>query len=554
MKKLKFSTNKKNKLKKILLLIISGMLYGFLFPPIESSYFIFIILLPLFSVLKQDTTKRESFNSSFIYGLSAAFIGAFWIFSNVGTTPILRVISGFGMMVIVGTFYGFFGLFFYLIKKYFGKYYMWFLPLAWIGMEHIMLYDQFTFPWITLYNTMTYKLEFIQISDTFGSTIVSFVIVLFNVIIYRLIEEVFFLKDKKKIAALPISGISIFLIIFYYGDYRLNEVNDFLKNENIEQHFKKVNVSLVYPNLGAKYKWEKDKFKNIVETQFKLTETAITESDTSFFGKTDLIIWGETNFPGYLQVKPRYYSRFKKIAKKNKVNLLIGSLGFDRIRVDGENEDIVLKYNSAFDFAEDGQVMRYDKIKLVPFGEVFPYSNVFPFLKNISLGQANFDRGKIQTIFTLFNKKNEAINYTVSICYEGLFSYYNAEFANLGSNFFVNISNDAWYEGSTEIYQHSRFNIYRAVENRRSVVRLANKAENAYIDPSGKLTILFDKDEVIAKTVDIVSNDKKTFFTEHHNIIKYVIIYSNLLLLVSVIVKKYYYREIKIRKNQLELE
>ena len=293
-----------------------------------------------------------------------------------------------------------------------------------------------------------------------------------------------------------------------------------------------------------KEKWEKEQFREIVETQFNLSEAAITEIDSTI-GKTDLIIWGETNFPGYLQVKPQYYSRFRRFARKNKVNMLIGSLGFDRIRTDDENDDVVLKYNSAFNFSESGEVIRYDKIKLVPFGEVFPYSNMFSFLKEISLGQANFDRGTEQTIFTLKNKNDESINYAVSICYEGLFSYYNAEYAKLGSNFFVNISNDAWYEGSTEIYQHSRFNIYRAIENRRSVVRLANKAENSYIEPSGKLNVLFDKDEVIAKTVNIVSNDEKTFFTKNHKIIKSVIIYSNLLFLLFVIVKKYYRRKIE---------
>ena len=529
------------KLKKIILLILSGMLYGFLFPPVESSYFIFIILIPLISVLKQDKSKRESFNSSFIWGFSAAFIAAFWIFSNVGTTFLLRIVSGIGLMTIVGTFYGFFGLFFYLLKKYFGKRYIWFLPLAWIGMEHIMLYDQFTFPWVTLSNTMTYKLEFIQITDTLGSSFISFVIVLFNVIIYRIIEEFFFLKNKKQMIILPILGISIFLVLFYYGENRLTEINKSLANQ--ESNYKTTNVSLIYPNLGAKEKWEKKNFNNIVETQFELSESAVKKD--SSIGKSDLIIWGETNFPSYLQVRPKYYSRFKRFAKKNKINLLIGSLGFNRIRVDGE-EDKVLKYNSAFNFAENGEVVRYDKIKLVPFGEVFPYSNILPFLKEISLGQANFDRGIEQKIFTLKNKKDESINYTVSICYEGLFSYYNAEYANLGSNFFVNISNDAWYEGSTEIYQHSRFNIYRAIENRRSVVRLANKAENSYIDPTGKLTVLFDKDIRIAKTVNIVSNDKKTFFTKNHNIIKYLIIYSNLMMLVFVIVKKYYRTKNKI--------
>ena len=518
------------------------MLYGFIFPPIESTYFVFIILLPLIAVLKQDKTKRNSFNSSFIYGFSAAFIAAFWIFSNVGTTPFLRVLSGLGLMTIVGTFYGFFGLFFYLLKKNFGKYYIWFLPLVWIGMEHIMLYDQFTFPWVTLYNTMTYKLNFIQISDTFGSSSISFLIVLFNVIIYRFLEEIFFLKNKTKIIGFPAFAISIFLLISFYGENRISQIDKELADTN--SNFKFTRVSLIYPNLGARYKWDKENFNEIVETQFALSDQAMDVDST--FGKTDLIIWGETNFPGYLQVRPKYYSRFKRFAKKNSVNLLIGSLGFNRVQIDGEKDNTLLKYNSAFNFAEDGKVVRYDKIKLVPFGEVFPYSNVLPFLKEISLGQANFDRGKIQTIFTLKNNKNEDVNYTVSICYEGLFSYYNAEFARLGSNFFVNISNDAWYEGSSEMYQHSRFNIYRAIENRRSVVRLANKAENSYIDPSGKLTVLFDKDIQIAKTLNIATNDEHTFFTKYHEIIKYIIIYSNLLLLVFAIVKKYYLKNKKL--------
>jgi apolipoprotein N-acyltransferase len=51
----------------------------------------------------------------------------------------------------------------------------------------------------------------------------------------------------------------------------------------------------------------------------------------------------------------------------------------------------------------------------------------------------------------------------------------------------VNITNDGWYLDTAAPYQHFIANIFRAVENRRSVARAANNGISAVIDPWGRV-------------------------------------------------------------------
>ncbi|MDD4206074.1 MAG: apolipoprotein N-acyltransferase, partial [Candidatus Delongbacteria bacterium] len=256
--------------------------------------------------------------------------------------------------------------------------------------------------------------------------------------------------------------------------------------------------SLIHPGLDVDYKWEKKNFKNIIDTQLTLSEAAIPE-------KPILIIWGESNFPKYLENNPSYIGEFLIFAADKKVDLCIGSLGYDYFP---ETESFK-KYNSVFFFDQNNQTSRYDKRKLVPFGESFPFAWALSFLKDISLGQANFDKGENNEPFEMTSGNKLHTN----ICYEALFPYYNASLVRKGSEFIVNVSNDAWYEGTRQVYQHSRFNVFRAIENRRSIVRLANKAENSLFLPTGEQRILFYNEKNTQKTVIVPINGELTFYT-----------------------------------------
>ena len=51
----------------------------------------------------------------------------------------------------------------------------------------------------------------------------------------------------------------------------------------------------------------------------------------------------------------------------------------------------------------------------------------------------------------------------------------------------MNLTNDGWYERSTAVFQHFDFSRYRAVENRRAMVRVTNTGVTAVFSPTGEI-------------------------------------------------------------------
>jgi apolipoprotein N-acyltransferase len=73
------------------------------------------------------------------------------------------------------------------------------------------------------------------------------------------------------------------------------------------------------------------------------------------------------------------------------------------------------------------------------------------------------------------------------ICYESVFPYLFTGDTLSGADVFVNITNDGWYLDTAAPHQHFIANIFRAVENRRAVVRAANNGISGVIDPWGRV-------------------------------------------------------------------
>ncbi|MDD3045656.1 MAG: apolipoprotein N-acyltransferase [Candidatus Delongbacteria bacterium] len=472
--------------------VLSGLATGFVFPPFQSTYAVILFLLPLVHTLYTD--PERSVRYSFFFGLSLTMSSCWWIFSNSGADALwIQIISGFGLFIVSASYYALFGLIYKYSRRLFGERSIWTLPLIWGGMETAMLFEELAFPWTYLAHTLTGKTEFIQIAEFFGVSSVSMAILYISIMIYSSMKymrkrDYFRTYTRLQAAMLLFFGLVIF------GWLRMGYIARQLETSDT------IKASLIHPGLDVDYKWEKKNFKNIIDTQLTLSEAALPE-------KPGLIIWGESNFPRYLENNPSYIGDFLIFSADKKVDLCVGSLGYDFFP---ETESFK-KYNSVFFFDQNNQTSRYDKRKLVPFGESFPFAWVLTFLKDISLGQANFDKGENNKPFEMTTGNKLHTN----ICYEALFPYYNASLVRKGSEFIVNVSNDAWYEGTRQVFQHSRFNIFRAVENRRSIVRLANKAENSLFLPTGEQQILFYNEKNTHRTVSVPLNGKVTFFTRY---------------------------------------
>ncbi len=163
------------------------------------------------------------------------------------------------------------------------------------------------------------------------------------------------------------------------------------------------------------------------------------------------------------------------------------------------SENYRVDYNAAILF-EKGQITEvYRKLHLVPFTEHFPYKKQFPSIYNwLKKADTHFwEKGDTKTVFKLneippSDSEDSPSNFSFSapICFEDTFGYLSRDFVRQGADVLVNISNDAWSGSLPAQNQHLSMAVFRAAENRRSMVRSTASGQTCAVDPNGRITAM----------------------------------------------------------------
>ncbi|MEW6571929.1 MAG: apolipoprotein N-acyltransferase, partial [Nitrospirota bacterium] len=120
------------------------------------------------------------------------------------------------------------------------------------------------------------------------------------------------------------------------------------------------------------------------------------------------------------------------------------------------------------------------------------------------------------------------------ICYEVIFPGLVRKFYSGGGDFIVNITNDAWFGRTPGPYQHFSMAVFRAVENRKPLIRAANTGISGFIDSSGRIkgkTGLFQR---VVLTEDIKTDATLSFYSKYGDLFSYVWIIFSVLLLTNL--------------------
>lgn len=434
--------------------------------------------LPLFYLL-EDKNPAKAFSWFYLFGLLFFVTVLYWLIH-------VTMLGWIALSAVLALYFGLFGLIIspiYNIKKTFP---VLIVPCVWICLEFLRGSLFTGFPWVLMGYSQYKNLPIIQLADITGAYGVSFLIVLTNVIIYKL------LKEKKIVIRYVISLLVIIALVLGYGYLKLNK----------EIAGEKLRVCVVQGNIPQEKKWQYDLQPYILGKYLALTRQAAKDSP-------DIIIWPETSVPGDLEEEPLLFNNVFYLAKEINTDLLVGTIASD----EGDF------YNSASLISKKGFVeKRYDKLHLVPFGEYIPWKTIFGFIYDIApVPIGDFGFGKEYTVFELDEKPGKT--FSVLICFEDVFSYLSRDFVKRGAKFLVNITNDAWFKQTAEPYQHLQSSVFRAVENRVWVVRAANTGVSCFVSPKGEvISSVKDKDsgkEIFIpgyKTQDIYLADNKSFY------------------------------------------
>jgi len=496
--------------RKILLALLSGVLLTASFPPGKLSWAAWFALVPLLKS-NEDVSPFQAFRLGLMTGTVHYLTLMYWIVVAIGHYGNLNAVLSAGTLFLLCLYLGLYPAFFSILTHRFqhSRFFILYVASAWVGLEYIRAHLLTGFPWCLLGYSQFEHLHVIQIADLSGVYGISFLIVVVNVLIYRLLSGLHrtrrgFPKWEFLFAGLLAVGT------FAYGQHRLNET----KKTNPAPH--PVRIAVIQGNIDQSVKWDPTHQSKTLSVYERLTRATYPD-------KPDLIVWPETSVPFFFQDSKEYAPRVLTLSKESGALLLFGSPAYEK------HATRTRYYNRAYLVRPDGHAAHYyDKVHLLPFGEYVPLKKILSFVNRLVPAAGDFEAGDRIAPLRYGN-----ISMGVLICYEVIFPELARAHAREGANVLVNLTNDAWFGMTSAPYQHLCMAAFRAVENRMPMIRAANTGISAYIEPQGRIIArsgLFDE-AVLMGSFRLVT-PPTTFYARFGDIFAFI---SSMLALIGIV-------------------
>jgi apolipoprotein N-acyltransferase len=480
--------------------ILSGLMLSAAFPKIGLPVLAWVALIPLFAALR-GLSPPQAFRTGMIAGLAHYLTLLYWVIITMRTYGYLPWWQCISLLVLLAAYLALYPGFFALLMVYLCRkplHLVLLAPVCWVALEYLRSLLLTGFPWGILAYSQFDRLHIIQISDMFGVYGISFLVVLFNAAGY--VALLFLAKNPWGGHVVGKAGVSAAVLLavvplglgLVYGDRRLAAVSEAMSSAASTR------VAVVQGNIDQARKWDPAFQISTTQKYVDLTLSAATQ-------KPDLVVWPETATPFYFDASPKLTRLVTDTVKKVNVHLLVGS---PSAREGPEGRSY---YNSAYLVAPDGRVLgRYDKVHLVPFGEYVPLKHLLFFVDKMVAQVGDFSSGKKGHTLAW---RNDEPAIGVQICFEIIFPELCRSLVKNGAGVLVNLTNDAWFGRSSAAYQHFSMTVFRAVENRRSLVRCANTGISGFVDPAGRILARSNLFEDAVMVRDVPAMTGMTIYT-----------------------------------------
>lgn len=457
--------------------LVSGVLCAFAFPPPALNLIAWVCLIPFLGALLLSDSLNRAALFGFVFGVGFFGVDLRWVYSTVVTHghfhPIAGAITFTALTLILSLYTSLYGYALrYLTRNNFP---FWITaPAVWVCAELLKSVLFTGFPWDLLGYSQTGSLIVMQLADITGIFGISFIVVLVNAVILNVSYAYF---SQKTFDYVPILVTVVMLLsVLVYGNNRLKAYPASADSQN------GLPVGVLQGNIPQKLKWDETHREATFQTYADLGERAVQKG-------ARLLIWPETSAPVLFGVNDPDAQRPGVISQTLGVPMLVGAPVGELIN--GQPS----YFNSALLIEPERISQRYDKMRLVPFGEYMPLSWLLPVGPGIAARELDYTAGADMVVFQVdANPK-----FSVLICYEAIFPEISRSAVAKGADFLVNITNDGWFGDSGAPYQHLAMAGVRAIENRVTLMRAANTGISASFDPAGRM-------------VDHVSLNKEGYF------------------------------------------
>lgn len=402
-------------------------------------------------------------------------------------------------------------------------------PVVWTGLEFLQSHLLTGFSMGSLSHSQVGQLGLIQIANVVGAYGVTFLVMM---VAATLLEAFLNYRSTKACCtqqqlAMPLLTVALLAAAWFYSQSSIAQIES--------ADTTRFHIALIQGDTPATWDPDPNRSTRIMDRQVALSIEAVDQAKAAD-NPLDLIVWPESMFrspidtfsgefeaptdahPGLVKSREHTQAWFDSLATRLATPTLVGIDHYDWI-VDLDNEEGVkpLPYNSAALVSKTGKLLAlYDKTHRVPFGEYIPFAESLPAMYYLTPMASGLRSGKGPVAMTVPIKHNDAaitdpptIRVSPSICYESVIPHvirrHVAELSAAGKSpdLLVNVTNDAWFWGASELDMHLACSTYRAIETGTPMAIAANRGLSAAISATGELLAVSPRLQETALLADI---------------------------------------------------
>jgi len=470
------------------MLVVLGALALFLsYPPFPLPFLSFFAITPAVMLIRQavrEGNPRSAFRWGWWYGLITNALVLYWMIVALWHFTPFSALGYLGTIAVLGLLTGVLFWFVVRIRLTLPGVPLWaVLPVAWTTLEWTIGHlGDVRFPWLGLGTSLADARVLVQWADIAGARGITLWLAWCNVAIVEAFlgkgdagrgKGTTILRDLAPVLATVVVALG-------YGVWRM---------KTLPVHDVGV-VGMVQPSEGFDEKFDPTRADSVVGKLVSHSRAMLQQTP-----RPQLIIWPEAAVPDFLWRRPRWEAAMTALARESRVPVFTGVVWAEP---GWRGPSFDPYYNAAFLIDTTGEWKNhpvYAKHYLVPVTERVPFVpvKVFRAIPGLSRWSGGFTPGRIKPIYPTALGR-----FGVIVCYESAFEdlprYYRAH----GADFFLNITNDAWFGHTTAPAQHASHLVLRAIETRMGVARAANSGISEFVDPLGRA---YDRTEIDADTV-----------------------------------------------------
>ncbi|MCC3779944.1 apolipoprotein N-acyltransferase, partial [Streptomyces sp. UNOB3_S3] len=197
--------------------------------------------------------------------------------------------------------------------------------------------------------------------------------------------------------------------------------------------------------------------------------------------RVDLVVWGESSVGQDLGSRPDLRDRLAALSRTVGADLLVN--------VDARRSDRPGIFKSSVLVGPEGPTGdRYDKMRLVPFGEYVPARSLLGWAT--SVGKAAGEdrrRGEAQVVMRLPDTRGRGLLVGPLVCFESAFPDMSRQLARDGAQLLVAQSATSTFQQSWAPAQHASLAALRAAETWRPMVHATLTGVSTVADPRGRI-------------------------------------------------------------------